>query len=277
MVAGAPLASVPRSMTDQEVRVVQLEILKAVDAFCAARHLRWFLWAGTLIGAVRHHGFIPWDDDIDLTMPRGDYERFCREFSSSDTSPLRLFTDSTHQTYGYPFARVADTRTLIDERFRISVPMGVNVEIFPLDGWPRGRSRAAVHATRLRLARGLVNIWENPPHPGRVPWKRALMVALRHPVRRVPIRVLTGMVSRIARSYPYEASEEVGVLVWGRAERVERSAYGEGQLLAFEGESYPAPSNPDRVLGWHYGDYMQIPPADQRLPNPHFEAASWVQ
>lgn len=264
------------SMTGDEVRAMQVHILQAVDHFCRRHDLRLYLWAGTLIGAVRHHGFIPWDDDVDLVMPREDYERFCKEFSDEETGSLRLFTSSTDAKYGYPFARVADMRTYIDEQHLTSVPMGVNVEIFPIDGWPLGRMRVQLQTLQLRLVRGLVAIRTDPPHPGRVRWKRAVISTLGRPIGAIPVRVLTGMATRIARSHAYETAEYVGVLVWGRAERVERSAYGSGRLAEFEGGTFLAPSNSDRVLRWHYGDYMQVPPLRERNALRHFEGAFWL-
>src|SRR5215216_5431973 len=94
-----------RPMTGPELRAVFLETLGVLDEFCRAAGLRYFFWAGTLLGAVRHRGVIPWDDDLDLAMPRSDYERFCREFGRSLPENLELFTMETRPEYGYPFAR----------------------------------------------------------------------------------------------------------------------------------------------------------------------------
>src|SRR5204862_1079312 len=99
------------AMTRDETRAVQVAILDTVDAFCRERGLTYYFWAGTLLGAVRHGGYVPWDDDIDLAMPRPEYEAFCREFAAADTGALRLLHRSTHPRYAYPFARVSDVRT----------------------------------------------------------------------------------------------------------------------------------------------------------------------
>ena len=97
----------------QELRQIQMGILDEVHRFCEAHGLRYFLSSGTLIGAVRHKGYIPWDDDIDIYMPRKDYEEFLQAYTS-DSGHYRAINPQTENHYYYTFAKVVDLRTRMD-------------------------------------------------------------------------------------------------------------------------------------------------------------------
>ena len=112
-------------------------ILDSVHSFCEAHGLRYFLSSGTLIGAVRHKGYIPWDDDIDIYMPRKDYEQFLRTFKDK-TGNYRVLAPSVSESTGsdayyYTFAKVIDTRTLMVEKETKGFEIGVFMDIFPVD------------------------------------------------------------------------------------------------------------------------------------------------
>ena len=122
-----------RRITDiQELRGVQLGILDDIHAFCVDNGIRYFLACGTLIGAVRHKGYIPWDDDIDLYMPRDDYERFINEFKSVSGN-CRVLDPKKEKHYYYTYAKVVDKRTLLVEPEADGYRIGVYVDVFPVD------------------------------------------------------------------------------------------------------------------------------------------------
>ena len=100
-----------RELTTEELKKTELDILRAIRDFCDAKGLKYFLCGGTLLGAVRHKGFIPWDDDIDIGMLRSDYETFIREFP--DTGRYRVITYTNNKEYRNPYAKVVDTATVL--------------------------------------------------------------------------------------------------------------------------------------------------------------------
>jgi len=261
-------------MDADDTRAVQVDILCYIDDFCARANLRYFLWAGTLLGSVRHGGFIPWDDDIDLAMPRPDYEEFIRRFAVTDTGYYRLFSRDTHETYGYPFARVADDRTQIAERARLAVRMGVSVDVFPIDGWPRGSAQTRLHRIRMDLLHRAVSVWRSRPREGaRRRLKNLAIRAARPFLDRVPVRLLTGAITSAARSIDYSRSQHVGVTAFRYVERVPRDAYGTPRDIEFEGRTFRAgPQESAVILTRLYGDYMTPPPASARTHR-HFHSA----
>ncbi len=124
----------------EDVQALQLSIVDKVDEFCRIAGIRYFLAYGTLIGAVRHQGFIPWDDDIDLWMLRGDYDRFETEFPAwAKDHGLYLNSPSTTPGYNRVFNKVCDNRTLgVEESYRNDFEEGCWVDVFPVDAVPEG-------------------------------------------------------------------------------------------------------------------------------------------
>lgn len=124
-----------REMTLREVQLMTLEIAKDIHQFCVRNNITYYLAYGSLIGALRHNGFIPWDDDMDLLMPRPDYERFCKEYNSN--KGLKVISRITNRECYVPYARVCEMeKTYVHED---NIPWcnedtGVWIDIFPLDG-----------------------------------------------------------------------------------------------------------------------------------------------
>lgn len=115
-----------------ELRKVQTGILDDIHRFCTANGIMYFLSCGTLIGAVRHKGYIPWDDDLDLYMPRKDYDRFVKLYTDAG-GRYRVLDPKKEKNYFYTFAKVVDTRTLLVETETEGYQIGVYVDIFPVD------------------------------------------------------------------------------------------------------------------------------------------------
>ena len=123
-----------REITDlEEIKKIEYNILKEVHEFCVQNHLTYFLWGGTLLGAVRHNGFIPWDDDIDIAMPRESYDVLIHKFSESHFSVSACTSDAN---YPFTYAKVYDANTRkLEPVYKDKTDLGINIDIFPIDGY----------------------------------------------------------------------------------------------------------------------------------------------
>ena len=125
-----------KELTLREIQLGELKILKKIKEICSLINIDYFLFCGTLLGAVRHHGIIPWDDDIDVGMMRKDYEIFvsyCKEHDK-ELLPFKLFHYTTNKKYIYPIARLVDTRYVVDYKDFKDYGLGLFVDLYPFDG-----------------------------------------------------------------------------------------------------------------------------------------------
>lgn len=253
----------------REEQLIELEILKEFAAFCDLHGLRYYLDSGTLIGAVRHQGFIPWDDDIDVCFMRKDYDRFVelmakRNNRLTDHIVLELEKDSL-----YPYLKLVDTRTvLIEYPNNNPVETGIYIDIFPKDGLLSQNAGEAARAKRV-LRYNLL-YWVGTFTVSK--WKRnsgmkyKLLAAGVRLLIPNPLRYKEKAI-RLARKYSGQDCPYVSSLVCsGMGGCVEKECFGEGTDVTFEGLTFRAPLNYDKYLSTLYkGDYMVLPPPEKRV------------
>ena len=129
-------------MASYDIKLLQSNILKillAVDKVCQEHHLRYYAWAGTMLGAVRHKGFIPWDDDMDICMPRPDYDCFMSHAQEWLPAPYEAICAEINSSYPGAFGKVINANTTLIEREHSGYLGGIYIDIFPIDGVPSGR------------------------------------------------------------------------------------------------------------------------------------------
>ena len=254
-------------LTSDELRAAQTEILNSFADFCVANQLSYFLYAGTLLGSVRHEGYIPWDDDIDIVMPRRDYDRLHLLASGpAAIDGFSLCSAATMPGFPWPFAKIANnTGTLSLEDGDIDYAIGINIDIFPLDGWPNSIFVRWIHDKSLRLLRALMYSQHISSRYKRSNLHESVLVFVKPFVKIVSLDWLIRKTSSCASRYSSENSDLVGVTVWGYAERVTAQAYTDIVELRFEEGRYRVPVGYDAILRAKYGDYMRLPPPELQL------------
>ena len=142
-----------RQIDIEELKKIQLDILIAVDDFCSKNNIKYFLSFGTLLGTIRHRGYIPWDDDIDIIMLRDDYNRFLETFNHSY---YKVNSIQNNPTYFLAFAKVTDERTVMQEEIVYPTEYGVYIDVFVVDGVP---SSTIAQRNLFRVAYRLRRFW----------------------------------------------------------------------------------------------------------------------
>lgn len=256
-----------RPITDiQELRSLQIGILDCVHEFCEAHGLSYFLSSGTLIGAVRHKGYIPWDDDLDIYMPRKDYEEFLQTFHD-DTGRYHAIDPQREPHYYYTFAKVVDRQTLMVEKETEGYEIGVYIDVFPVDYVTddlEERERVFKKKHLLYKIRRC-KISNGNPLQSRL----AYMVYKYWPlsVRQIE-RKIRGLIVSGEPTHTVCNMTEAGPKMKGcfPAEDIAESVD-----IEFEGKMYKTMIGYKDYLERTYGDYMTLPPVEQRVTH-QFEA-----
>lgn len=260
----------------KEVWVAKIfAILSFLIDFCEKNHLRYYVCAGTALGAVRHKGIIPWDDDIDIMMPRKDYETLLRKLSSMDDMPYGLAYPTPANAYYLRFAKVYDKESTLLEQPELRYVIGPFVDIFPVDGCPDDKVSTEALFQKYQYYYYYFSItstyWEEKDylfHLSKKLYKRVFTQLLTHCFRRSFRYYTLKKMKEIESMYDYDSSSKV--ITWCGQQTCEREIHdrewmGEGTELPFENLMVKAPSNYDAYLKCMYGDYMTPPPAEKRI------------
>lgn len=258
----------------EELHAILLDMMVHIDRFCRDNDIRYSLGGGTLLGAVRHQGFIPWDDDMDIMMPRPDYDRFMATYNIGNTSAYFAMEhcDEPHQRFINGYAKVHDTRTICRERdVTADLRYGVNIDIFPIDGMPDSYWKSKSHIRKCHSAKNrLMNrLTPMSSYTKEFSLPKFLLAHLFSPefwYRRC---------NRLMRKYDFETSAHAGCTtgLYRIKERHKRELFENYTELLFEGHSFMAISGWDEYLTGHYSDYMKLPPVEKRVT--HSLSAFW--
>lgn len=252
-----------------------LDILKAFIKICEEYGLTYYCCAGTAIGAVRHHGIIPWDDDIDVIMPRPDYDRLLQIAKHTDFGNYELITPYDDETYPLYFSKLANKNTTLIEDRQIPCVIGLYVDIFPLDATDDDVEKAmklkdkytkiinrlnavSTHNTFGEYMTLLMDVKE---------WGRFVIKTLAYFCRPALRRHLIRQMDRMSHLYDYETAKNVQVYTgsYGHREVFPKSWLGKGKEFRFEDTTVLLPENYDEYLRHFFNDYMQFPPEEQRI------------
>lgn len=265
-------------ISDDEQRKIQLDLLTQIDEICVSQGFRYSLAFGTLIGAIRHGGFIPWDDDIDIAMPRPDYDKFV-EYCQSNNTPFFLACTKTDERYGYMFAKACafGTQVIQHRADRFGCPLGVFVDIFPIDGLGENKKQAEKNFMKREFSRELLvaSNWakffrnENRSFVG-----NAVRLAFYIASRSVKPRRRIERIEKFYRKIDFDKSEYAGVIcgAYRKREIMPREIFSEYIKVQFEGKSFNAFARYDEYLRALYGDYMTPPPVEKQVTHHDYTA-----
>ncbi len=253
------------------VQHTEMQILLYFDAFCKIHNLRYYLAGGTLIGAVRHKGFIPWDDDVDVHMPRPDYERLKILWEQhADTERYSLCVTDSKRNFRHHAMSICDNYTTWIEEREIfdDVPHGIKIDILPFDGVPDSKLRAAIQFVWAMIF-AVYNVQRLPENQGNFLMRGLIYIALRlvqNPTHRYRI---WRYAEKQMRKYDFESSTWVRELIAPLKSMIfkyPRKDFDKAIYLEFEGHSLPAHHYYKKYLENVYSGYMTPPPLEDRKP-----------
>lgn len=257
-------------LSDAEVRQAQLHILDCIDDFCRRNGIAYSLSSGSLIGAVRHKGFIPWDDDVDILMLRKDYDRFLASFNGNYEN-LETVDYISEPDYCQPFAKVMDMSTQIVAGGNNIFCYGIYVDIFPVDGHPDAESTPGYYRTFMALFNQLHK--SCPLHK----YTTNPFVAIKFMVRNIfhkGNRDAAAKMEEMLRSYDFDACEYAGEATADPYMKavIPKSVFESLAALPFEGRSISCLKDYHTYLSAYYNDYMQFPPVEEQKPQHRVKA-----
>jgi len=260
----------------RKIQMVELDILKEFIQICKTHNLKYYAIGGTALGAVRHKGFIPWDDDIDVSMPRDDYEKFHEIVSNSNDMRYAVETIFNTEKHINPIIKLVDRNVVMTgSGIAEKITWYAYIDIFPLDGMPSNSFKRYLHVRRFLVKRKLfvmanfknvqVNETIKKSFLNRCIKKVFSKFKLYNLLNTQKI-VLSG--DKLLKKYCYGQSEYCSPQLWGqyRFKAVMPSEwFAEGTMLPFEGIEINAPAQYEKYLAQLYGsDYMELPPVEKR-------------
>ena len=264
-----------KQLNASQIKKIEVSILEQFDKICRENNLRYSIAYGTMIGCIRHKGFIPWDDDVDVIMPREDYEKLLSMHYKNDNYEIKAYQYSND--YYYPFAKMIDSNTLIKEKNRCEKEMGIFIDIFPLDFIPKGFNFEQLEKITEKHGKKMLLLGLPKTNSD----KNSI-------IKRIKINLFVSLIKLFRKSllkkgekkfYNIDSSSsdllmnQFFVVKKGKCHSI--NDWNNIKRMKFEDIEVSILANYDTILRGIYGDYMQLPPVEEQK-SPHAIKA-WIK
>ena len=257
-----------KELSLKEIQKQSFDMLCVFKKICEKNNLYYTLAGGTLLGAIRHKGFIPWDDDIDVLMPRPDYERLLN-MHNLDLSMLpdymKLSNWRNDEGEGFPFIKLLNTHIHVEDEYSHG-DQYIWIDIHPIDGCPENDEELKRYFRKIKRRKRIILIKIAKMGKGKTRLKKFIKPFVIMILSPFSVKHLCDWYDKYARRYAFETSKYIGCTLWGYGpqERIEKEGYLQPVKVQFEGEEFNGPSNFDAYLSGLYGEYMKLPPEEKR-------------
>lgn len=259
----------------QQLKAIELEILDEFVRICDKHSIKYFLSGGTCLGAIRHKGFIPWDDDIDVSMLRSDYEKFCEVCKTDLANAYILQNFHTEKNCGLIFGKIRKKNTIFSEDYsrHIKMNQGIWIDIFPYDNVPDNEKERSKYIKKVTFLKNLYIVkcgYKTPPGMslyGKIAYSVAKFICL--------FISQSALIKKLNKELMlYANSNSKNVFPFGGAYSIEKELLPKTMLnntcrVEFEGKTYTTFAEYNEYLAGHYGDYMTLPPEKNRKAGVH--------
>lgn len=267
-----------KELTQDNLRILQLAMLDKIDLLCKTHAINYSLCGGTLLGAIRNEGYIPWDDDIDIFLPRPDYEKLLSVFEEDE---LYTILEMRFQNdYYYPFAKLVDKRTTLTEKNMVNIAnLGVYIDIFPVDALPLNKKLSNLHYMKLYF----YNFMMTNAIPNWNCYSAFSVDVIIHKVIKLPFVLVSKLLGvRFWKEKLYNAFTRYEFGTTGKAGYI-LSAYKKKEIIddivfqtftakLFEKNEYRVIVQYSVYLNAIYGDFMKLPPKEKQVSHHNFDA-----
>lgn len=266
-------------VASDEFKLITKELLGWVDMICEKNNVHYFGAYGTLIGAIRHNGFIPWDDDIDICMLRADYDKFIEVISNLNDPQHYLLASNTEKGYYNNFARICDRRCILKIKGTLDIPnFGAFVDVFPLDKVPENKVERIKFYKELEVAYSDVvtalpfRSYNTLSLKRRIGFWKKHLAKVGNIFKRKNLIEFKNTRDELMKKYNSSSSQLVSCLFDTPDDKLimRLSDITEVQRHVFEDIEINIPRNYDLILKSYYGDYMKLPDENQRYSHHHF-------
>lgn len=253
-----------KPITDvNEMRKIQMDILLFIHQFCRDNHIQYSLAWGTMLGAIRHKGYIPRDDDIDIMMTRPEYDRFCKLFHD-DRSIYKLYDVHTDKKWIYPFAKISDERTIRVEKNALD-EIGINIDVFPIDYYADSYEDAMKALKRMKFWKKIYVAKILRSYTGMSLLKNIIYHLYKIPCSLIPLKYVLKKFDEISCVTAKNKTAYCGFLVEADGSTILKSKLFDNFTdYQFENYVFKGIEDYDYYLKSTYGDYMTPPPMGQR-------------
>lgn len=264
-----------KEIFNEDVKEIQLGILDNVAKFCEINKIKYSLSGGTLLGSIRHGGYIPWDDDIDILMLREDYNKFIKTYNLVNDK-FQVLSPRSNIEYPFPFAKVIDDNTiLIENNSNMNkFELGINIDIFPIDSVPDCEIAINELIKRINRFKRILIIKSLRVSPDRKAWKNVAIVLGKITYSVYNPNRVSKKINKIALRYSQINSKKRGCLVWGYGKKEILDGYIFENIISnqFEGYKFKIIKDYDLYLTSLYGNYMELPPKEDRISHHNYRA-----
>ena len=260
-----------RKVDIKEIKRIQLAILNVAADFCEQNSICYWIDSGTLLGAIRHKGYIPWDDDIDIGMLRKDYDAFSQLFNESNSRYQFKCIESDPAFY-LPHGKVFDTSTLLYEPDEKGFKSAINIDVFVYDNAPDDDELVKDMYDRRDKLRKHFNLQTAYTKPGGNVFRRGLVHFYRFLHRFFPRDFFIKRMVANSKRFANQETKRVGNFTAFTRMVCDKRVFSDFIDVEFEGRTYKAPVGYDEWLRSFYGDYMQLPPVEKRVSHHSFVA-----
>lgn len=259
------------------LQIEELKIAKYLNEVCDQLGLHCFMLGGTLLGAVRHTGFIPWDDDMDFGLPRHEYEQLIQHLIENSSSEYSVKYFKLNNTHDYPVKLESKSAYLVDNSKKEAVKRGAWIDIFPLDGMPNNKILRKIHSFNLLAVRALFKFSQLDTgvaiaNPTRTTTEKVVLKVGKfiHLDKILDEQKMFERLDRIMKKYDYTLSNDVINFMgaYKIKEMFPKEIYQEISNYAFADTTFKGPKDSDFVLRQMYGENYMLPPSDA-IKNKH--------